>query len=139
MGQADGTEQATCEWAARVFHLALRDRKGWDGAASITEMRYHCIGQPPPLNTQVLHCCFGSQVDCALEFISNLIPVQLFFDSCSDPASKSVERVLLHQPYEGQLLKLGVGGQKSIYAWCFLSHLSHYFPSWLFLHSFLLQ
>lgn len=76
VGQVDGTEQAGCEWAARVFHLALRDRKGWCGAAGITDMRYHCIWQPPPPNTLVLHLCFGSQVDCALEFLS----------SCPSPA-----------------------------------------------------
>lgn len=111
--------------------------KRWGGAAGITEMRYRVSGSLH--HTQVLHLCFGPQVDCGLGFISSLVPVQLFLDSSLDTASRSMERVLLHQPYEGQLLKLGVGGRKSIYAWCFLSHLSHSFSSWLFLRSFLLQ
>lgn len=135
MGQVDGTKQAGCEWAARVFHLALRNGKRWNGAAGITEMRYHVSGSLHHLTLR----CFTVLVHKWIEFISSLIPVQLFLDSCLDPASKSMERVLLHQPYEGQLLKLGVGGHKSIYAGCFLSHLSHSFLSWLFLHSVLLQ
>lgn len=138
VGQVDGTEQAACEWAARVFHLALKGRKGWDAAAGITEMRYHVSGS---LHHLTLRCFTSVLVHSGLCF-------SIYKQSCPSPAiswfllgaSIQIYREgTLHQPYEGQLLKLDVGGQESIYAWCLLSHLSHSFPSWLFLHSFLLQ
>lgn len=138
MGQVDGTEQAGCEWAARVFYVALRDGKEMRWCSRNSRDEVPCLWLPPP-HPGASPLLWSTGGDCGLEFVSSLVPVQVFFDSCLDTASKSMERVLLHQPYEGQLLKLGVGGHKSIYAWCFLSHLSHSFSSWLFLHSFLLQ
>lgn len=96
------------------FGFKRRKKMGWCSRNNRDEIP--CIWQPPPHNTQVLHLCFGPLLNCGLEFISSLVPVQLFIDSCLDPVSKSMERVLLHQPYEGQLLQLGVGGHKSIYA-----------------------
>lgn len=48
MGQVDGTEQAGCVWAARVFYLALRDGKemGWCSRNNRDEVP--CLWQPPP-------------------------------------------------------------------------------------------